>query len=413
MDARTQYPDEPWMWRPEWASGRIPGSTRSAMWAAWVMTIALLGFSIPLLRVLPGEIRDGNPGAWLGLLFPLAAAGGLIWALRATFRRRRFGTTYLELDTLPGVIGGTLSGALQLSTDLRPAAGFELRLRCVRRRRGRGRSASSEETTTWESRLKVDVSKLQLGPGGARVPFSFTIPYTSDPSTPPENADERVSWKLDAHAPASGVAFHTEFEVPVFRTEQSSRAVTAHDEPPPEPIALGGDDYEMPGSKVRIRRLGGNTMEFWFGPARHKSAAASLSLVTAIFGIGLAALASQGGPWFMMLPLGLVVLFCVWAALALWLGATRVRVDPAGIAIRRGLFGLGRSKFVAAESVQQISVERGMVANGSLYYDLVVREKRGNGVEKRHKAGSSIADPRAAEGIAAAMRTALGTGSLG
>src|SRR5262245_29631373 len=31
---RDQFPDEPWRWRPEWANGRIAGSTRSAAYTA-------------------------------------------------------------------------------------------------------------------------------------------------------------------------------------------------------------------------------------------------------------------------------------------------------------------------------------------------------------------------------------------
>jgi hypothetical protein len=66
-----------------------------------------------VLLIFPKEFFDkGNKLAVLGLLFPAVGAGLLVWAVRATLRWRKFGSSTFEMTTLPGVIGGPLRGTI-------------------------------------------------------------------------------------------------------------------------------------------------------------------------------------------------------------------------------------------------------------------------------------------------------------
>jgi hypothetical protein len=56
----------------------------------------------------------------------MAGVGLLIAALRAFLRWRKFGSSVLELKSLPGVIGGRLEAWLQLSAQVDSPQGMRL-----------------------------------------------------------------------------------------------------------------------------------------------------------------------------------------------------------------------------------------------------------------------------------------------
>ena len=126
----------------------IPDSNRLSLSYIWFFAVFWNLISAPLvLMVLPREVlQNRNYPALLGLLFPLVGAGLLIWAIRATLRWKKFGTSILELETLPGVIGGHLKGILQTRTALLPEEGLSLKLTCINRTvSGSGKNRSVNE----------------------------------------------------------------------------------------------------------------------------------------------------------------------------------------------------------------------------------------------------------------------------
>ena len=52
-----------------------------------------------LLGAVPA-IRQGKPVAWVALVFPVAGAALLLWAVRLSLRYWRFGVSWLELSDL-------------------------------------------------------------------------------------------------------------------------------------------------------------------------------------------------------------------------------------------------------------------------------------------------------------------------
>lgn len=126
---KGSHPEAPWMWRPEWAGGHILCSNRQAVLVAWVFTAFwnLISFPLAVLQF-PEILRDEGPVAFLILMFPLIGLILCVWSIQATIRWEKFGKSTLELQTLPGVIGGGLRGTIHTSIKGFPEEGFRLDL---------------------------------------------------------------------------------------------------------------------------------------------------------------------------------------------------------------------------------------------------------------------------------------------
>ncbi len=88
----------------------------------------------------------------------------------------------------------------------------------------------------------------------------------------------------------------------------------------------------------------------------------------------------------------------------LWLRTTRVLVDPYTITIRASYLGLGRTRVIPADEIEDITVGLGTRSGRSNWYDIAVVTRAG----KRYRAGGSLPKKKEAEWIAERMRRALG-----
>ncbi len=402
----ARYPDQPWMLHKKWRDGRIFGSTRTAMLVAWMMTIVFGAFSIPLLTALPKELARGNHAILMTLMFPAATLGLLIWAVRTTQRFLRFGSAFLQLSTLPGIIGGRLEGTFELASDLRPEKGFDLKLACVRRTRNRHGDSTSHESVVWETLQTVPCSSIFIGPRGSQVPVSFVIPYDL-PSSDVEHSRDMIIWRLQIRAQVPGVDFSELLEVPVFRTPDSSAEVVEEKLETPEIVGISADEFRIEGSEARIRGFGAAGREFEFGAARNKGVALSVTAVALLLGIMVGVSGSNGVPNMLQGLIGIVASLCAYASIVLWLRKTRIRVDAAGLSVRKRLLGVGRSHLIPVVQIEKIQIDMGMVGNGHQYYDICVHERH-NGRTRKRKIAGSIADKRAAASIVEQMCVFLG-----
>ena len=213
---RARHPDEPWRWRPEWASGVIRCSHARTAIFAWGAALVWNLLSAPLLSAIPEELADGNRLAAIGLLFPVIGFGLLIVAIRETLRWRRFGRPDLVLDTFPGGIGGRFAGTVQLAASVGTDGAFEATLSCVRIRiSGTGKNRSRRETLIWQDEQRLDASSCQVGPRGTAVPVVFSIPAGPEPSSPEPGRDV-VEWRLDVGAAIPGIDYQARFVAATF-----------------------------------------------------------------------------------------------------------------------------------------------------------------------------------------------------
>ena len=103
---QDEHPNEPWLWRADWATGRVKSRTETNMIAAWVFAVIwnLISWPIAILAV-PAAVQQKSPGAYFVLLFPAIGVFVLIYAIRQTIAFFEFGKTYFEMASVPGWSG--------------------------------------------------------------------------------------------------------------------------------------------------------------------------------------------------------------------------------------------------------------------------------------------------------------------
>ena len=218
--AQSEHPAEPWLWREDWAQGRIKGNTQSGMITAWVFAAFWNLVSAPMLVFVPQQAAR-KPIAYLGLLFPVVGVFLLVRAVRFTLAYLEFGKTCFEMSPVPGVVGGDLKGMIQARFPHSPEHGIQLRLSCVNRViTGSGNNQNTSERIVWRGEQSLSPAQIYPGPAGTSIPVSFRVPWDARP-TETQVPRDSIVWMLDALADVPGVDYHDIFEVPVFRTAQT------------------------------------------------------------------------------------------------------------------------------------------------------------------------------------------------
>jgi len=206
-ELRARSPERPWLWRPEWVSGRVPCQSRATALVIWIFAGFWNAFFFAAF--------------WAGLTLPVvpfALVGVVVlgFAIRATRRWLRFGRSAFELTTLPGVIGGRIAGTIFTGGPVPAADGLLATLTCVER-------WGDDERVLWREEQLISAERLSVGSSGTAVPIEFAIPRGRD-ETSAGLHDDGIVWRLEVSADAPGVRYEALFEVPVFRTADSSEA---------------------------------------------------------------------------------------------------------------------------------------------------------------------------------------------
>lgn len=222
LELRATFPSEPWKWREDWASGSVRCTTKSTMIFAWGFAILWNLISTPLLLILPSEILgEANYPALLGLLFPLVGIGLLVWAGRETVEWKKFGPSVFRMDSVPGVIGGGISGTVDVSTGFDPDQVFGVTLASINRRTtGAGKNSSTTESILWQEKRDSVRPLARPEAMGAGIPVRFEIPYDCVQSND-DNPNNLFLWRLEVHAAVPGVDYDAKFDVPIFKTAAS------------------------------------------------------------------------------------------------------------------------------------------------------------------------------------------------
>lgn len=325
---RSRHPDAPWLWRNDWAAGRIEDTGRGAMWAAWIFAGFWNLVSLPAAWFgVRAALEKGNTAALVALLFPLIGAGLLVWAVRATLRYRRYGVSVLELRKSPAVLGHGLAGAVRTTCAATVPEGFRVVLSCIRRvTRGTGKNRSTSESILWQEERRM-AGQPSRGPQGmaTTVPVAFALPADASPCDDRDRSN-RVLWRLDVSAGVSGVDYASTFEVPVFRTAESAEPRTPEEEVElRDPVALAG--YRQPTeSRIQVTTNRRGT-EILFPAARNPGAAAGLTIFLALWTAAIGLMLNLGAPLLFPIVFGLFGLLLFYGVLELWLRVTRVTVD--------------------------------------------------------------------------------------
>ncbi len=404
IDTLKQHnPASPWLWRPDWAAGRVDDSTRATMWTAWVFATFWNLISVPTaVLAVRAALRENKPAGFIALLFPLVGVGLVIWAVRATIRYRRFGISRLELTTRPGVVGHSLAGTVRTTTTLRPAEGFQVCLRCIRRiTSGTGKSRSTSESTLWQEEATVQGQVSRDASGmGTTIPIAFAIPADTTPCDD-RDSENRVLWRLEVSAGVPGVDYAASFEVPVFRTELSDQ--------PPTPaeaalkVAVDVATYHQPvGSRIEVSTTRRGT-EIVFPAARNPGAALGLTAFVLLWTGAVWLLIHFRAPVIFPIVFGAFELLLLLFVLELWLRVTRVVAGDGSLTVASGYLFATNERSWAASEIGDITTKVTMQAGGRPYYDVVAVTRSG----KKVTAGNAVRDKHEAEWLAATIKHAL------
>ena len=402
----ARHPGSPWLWRTDWASGRIEDSTRGAMWAGWLFAGFWNLVSLPAAWFgVRAALNEGNKAALLALLFPAVGVGLVTWAIRVTLRYRRYGVSVLELGAVPGVVGHSIGGVVRTTSMLHPPEGFHLRLVSVRRvTRGAGKNRSTSESVLWEDDRRVEGVQSRTAQGtSTSISFAFRLPPDAEPCNA-VNPRDLVLWRLQVRASVPGVDYESTFEVPVFRTAASDllpadAAAAAAD------LLLPADYRQAPHSRIRVTTNRRGT-EILFPAARNPQAAAGVTLFLAIWAGAIGFMISSGAPTLLVIVFVLFGVLALWGVLELWLRVTRVTADAGTVVLASGYLSPARERRIPMAEIADVKTRIGMQVGGTAYYDLVLVRTDGRAVT----AGQSIRDKHEAEWLAATLKLALAPG---
>lgn len=216
---KAQFPDQPWLWRPDWADGIVvPQKTEGV--ATIVAYGILAGVALVAARYVAGALPPEEPlwparGVLWGLAVLLAGAGcaAAFLAVRRTLAHRVFGRVWLQLDDVPALAGDVLRGTIRADRAFGDGACASLRLVCVLRARTKA-YVDGYSTNVWEDATSAIVS-------GGVIPVEFAIPGNhpeSDPDIP--DRQQRCTWDLQVRVDGNAATYAGLFQVPVFTKDR-------------------------------------------------------------------------------------------------------------------------------------------------------------------------------------------------
>lgn len=416
---REKHADAPWNVRPAWRDGRIETAEQDSTYGS-LFFFALLwnAFSWPFAYFVFFK-GAGEGDAWIVLLFPAIGVGMLLFVAYQFVRRRKFGNTVLELETLPGILGERLTGRVKTGVKAEAASeeGFHVALSCYRRRVRYRRDSDGDRhkevdlDLLWRDEKRLRGRPYTAGDGAQKleVPVSFALPQGEAPSTPFKR-ENRILWRLDLDADLPGIDYGVELEVPVFAGEErdtpastaSPGSETAAEEEPadvfwntdgegtalqrekPEPAPEKADveesdpyaDYEVGGvfdapvsGGIEVRPSAGGGTEFFFDKARDRTSLVVTGVV-ALAMAGGAVLFFANGVVLAGLCLGFFAVVFGYVAYRQATRTTTLTVEGGQVAVRSGSFGGGTAESFPAGELDRVAVEVGGQAGGKARYAL-------------------------------------------
>jgi hypothetical protein len=401
---RAEHPDRPWLWRNDWAAGRVRSMGKTTAWFFWGFSILWNLISAPMLLFLPEEIiEQGNYAALLGLLFPLIGIGLIVVAVRKTIQLKKFGDCLFLMERVPGVLGGDVIGTVLIPRGLPVAETLAVRLSCIRRvRRRSGKGTSTDEDAIWQTEQSV-VHLSPTGEGAVQgAAVRFRVPYDASP-TGEINENTSVIWKIEADAAVPGVDFSTSFEIPVFKTLASSPQVTeerlrSEDVSATAPAIQPGDHTGI----TVVPSTGGGT-EFVLKPRGGLSGTLAGVAVFLVFAGITVLLSYVGAPFIFPLVFGAVALLIVLLLVFGAFGESRIVVEQGHVSVRNSVFGIMMGRRVPCSSITKISVKGDAKAGKRGYYSVVFTQGDGRSISPLQ----FLREKRQADWLAEEVRKAM------
>lgn len=395
MDLKRAHPEEPWLWRAEWAAGEIHSSARPV--AIAVCALALFWNAIALPTAVPALLAHNlrYEPKFAGLaIFPIIGFGLIAWAIHLLLRWNAYGDSRFEMKSVPGKIDGTLEGSIHIGRGVEPMRPANLKLVCI--------NYISSGNNSTATPLWSDESQVTAG-GDGSIPVSFLIPPECKPSDD-TNFHDRICWRLNAKSPGGVVSYKSSFEVPVFQidetTAQAAEAVdlrTRRDQRVSE--------FRPQGSAIRFGLNPDGQTEIYFRAFRNPSITFVLLGFLAIWSCVTYLIFKEHAPLIFRIMWPVFEAIVVVWVISLMFGTTTVLIGDGPLKVTRHLLGIPAStRRVPACDVLDIRSIAGMTAGTTVYRRIQVRYGRG----EKFNFGDGIEDPIEADWLATKIAETLG-----
>lgn len=393
--------EKPWLKRKDWTTGRITSGARKSIILLWIFVIFWLVFSAVItLAVVPHEWHRGNHAALIALIFPVVGIAVLVFAVNTTFAWRRFGQSFFEMAAMPGALGGTLEGMIQVPARLQPEHGLHLRLSCLRRTTsGAGKSRSTSEKILWQDEkwLRPDLPQTDVNATG--IPVYFKVPSDQPESTPSQG--DGIHWRLEASAKVRGPNYHASFEVPVFKVPDTP---VPGDDPTAQYQMSLDEIRQQIHSRVRVNDLADGGKELVFPAGRNPGFASGATVFVVVWTVIVVFLFWKHAPFIFPLIFGAIDLLMAAFAFDLWFRRSRVMATPVQVQIETAWLGFKKQQTVKVSEVAGIVTDVGASAGHTAYYDLKIRTRDGRDFTAAKSLGSKPEADWLVRQIAAAVK---------
>jgi hypothetical protein len=249
----ADFPEQPWLWRADWEDGLIRLSNNAALAFFVVATISYLLIALPL-----GIYLASLKNARMVYAFLAVLALFLLFFLRMFWVNRTRNRSILQLETLPGVVGGRFSGIATVPLSFPKDTTFHVKLRCELSQRvhtpsgtrsdpisvltdsQNGSSRSDTQTSTvYEDEKLVTPEDDTLTSQSTAVRVAFEIPANL-PSTgtvtevsvgqynPAVRTTKFYRWIIHLRLSTENELRDIVFEIPVFNVPQSPMPAWQH-----------------------------------------------------------------------------------------------------------------------------------------------------------------------------------------
>ena len=392
-----------WKSRKGWGTAQIRSNATKGIWFFWLFAVVWNAISAPLIFAIPGEIQKNNYAVLIALLFPLVGLVLIYNAIVKTLEYRRFGKVFYEMDPYPGAIGGHVGGRIQIDRlpgqQALKANEIYVRLECIHSYvSGTGENRSRKENIKWAEQGKPEITTLGRG---SSLQFRFDVPDNL-PEATVQQTKAYYYWRLTLKVDIAGVDLNRNYNIPVFKTGETSRAAH-HDisaqvaanrkkqsDEVQSSIARGNFDIEGLSRAMRYSSRG-NEIQLSFPMFRNKF----LTLIAAIFAGGfgfatysMAATASKGGLFGIAigvfgLPFALVALISTIATIYLIFNNLHVTINPGSVHIvRRLLFIPVFQRSLERHQISHLLIKKsgstGQGVDRVEHYKIKLQDKKGH-----------------------------------
>ena len=206
-----EFKEQPWLAEAKWRGGEIKSEARNDSIGTWIIAVMWNLISTPIIFMIPGELENGNYGALIGLVLPLAGISLLVSAVKQTLRWRRFGASPFKMRPFPGRLGDRVAGSIDINLPFKQDREFNVALACLRCFSGSSEHDNRQDRVIWQDKQGV---RATSGVSGTRVYIEFSIP--NDLPASEQESDSYHKWVLYVDTKLDGPDYKRQFELPVF-----------------------------------------------------------------------------------------------------------------------------------------------------------------------------------------------------